>query len=79
MSAAVRSVPSQYQTLALPKEVEHWSLTTRREKPVKMRAKIIDHARYTMFQMAEVDVPRDMFRQILELIDGLRPSPVVRC
>ena len=44
-----------------------------------MRAKIIDRARYTMFQMAEVDVPRDMFRQILELIDGLRPSPVVRC
>ena len=34
--------------------------------------------RYVTFQMAEVAVPRDLFRNILERIDGLRrPSPAM--
>ena len=64
------------RTLALPKEVEHWSLTSLREKLVKIGAKVITHARYTVFQMAEVAVPRDLMRRILENIDDLRRSPV---
>ena len=44
--------------LALPKEVEHWSLTTLREKLVKIGAKVVRHGRYIAFQMAEVAVPR---------------------
>jgi hypothetical protein len=60
------------RTLALPKEVEHWSLTTIREKLVKIGAKVVTHGRYVTFQMAEVAVPRDLFRDILTLIDGLR-------
>ena len=64
------------RTLALPKEVEHWSLTTLREKLVKIGAKVIAHGRYVTFQMAEVAVPRDLFRGILDLIDRLRrPTP----
>ncbi len=31
------------RTLALPKEVEHWSLTTLREKLVKIGAKVVRH------------------------------------
>ena len=34
------SAYSQKRTLALPKEVEHWSLTTLREKLVKIGAKL---------------------------------------
>jgi hypothetical protein len=60
------------RTLALPKEVEHWSLTTIREKLVKIGAKVVAHGRYVTFQMAEVAVPRDLFRSILRLIDELR-------
>jgi hypothetical protein len=60
------------RTLALPKEVEHWSLTTIREKLVKIGARVVAHGRYVTFQMAEVAVPRDLFREILNLIDGLR-------
>jgi len=60
------------RTLALPKEVEHWSLTTIREKLVKIGAKVVAHGRYVTFQMAEVAVPRDLFRNILERIDRLR-------
>jgi hypothetical protein len=40
---------------------------------------VIAHARYTVFQMAEVAVPRDLFRRMLALIDDLRPRPVTRC
>ncbi len=61
--------------LALPKEVEHWSLTTLREKLVKIGAKVARHGRYVTFQLAEVAVPRDLFRKILSLIDDPRPKP----
>ncbi len=42
----------------MPKEVEHRSLTTLREKPVKIGAKVASHGRYVTFQMAEVAVPK---------------------
>ena len=63
------------RTLALPKEVEHWSLTTLREKLVKIGAKVVRHGRYVTFQLAEVAVPRELFRKILGLIDDLRRRP----
>jgi len=33
------------------------------------------HSRYVLFQMAEVVVPRALFREILERIGRLRASP----
>ena len=62
--------------LALPKEIEHWLLTTLREKLVKIGAKVVRHGRYVTFQLAEVAVPRELFRNILGLIDDLRRRPV---
>ncbi len=44
---------SHERTLASPKAVEHWSLTTLREKLIKIGAKIVRHGRYVIFQMAE--------------------------
>ncbi len=70
------SACSHKRTLALPKEVECWSLTTLREKLIKIGAKIVRHGRYITFQMAEVAVPRELFRKILSLIDYLRRRPV---
>jgi hypothetical protein len=64
------------RTLALPQAVEHWSLTTLREKLIKIGAKIIRHSRYVTFQLAEVAVPKALFAEILRRIDGLRPGPV---
>ena len=46
------------RTLALPKEAEYWSLTTLREKLVKIVAKVVSHGRYVSFQLAEVAVAR---------------------
>jgi hypothetical protein len=67
------------RTLALPGEVERWSLTSLREKVVKIGAKVVTHGRYLVFQMAEVAVPRELFRRILDRIAGLRPPVVARC
>ncbi len=51
-------------------------MTTLREKLVKIGAKVVRHGRYVTFQLAEVVVPRGLFRKILRLIDGLRPAPL---
>jgi hypothetical protein len=63
------------RTLALPEAVKQWSLTSLREKLVKIGAKIVRHGRYVIFQMAKVAVPKELFQEILRLIDGLRPRP----
>ena len=58
--------------LALPKSVKTWSLRTLREKLIKIGAKVVRHSRYVIFQMAEVAVPRILFREILARIKQLR-------
>ncbi len=65
----------QILTLALAKEVEHWSLTTLREKLIKIGAKIVLHGRYVIFQVAEVAISRDPFAEILRLVSELRSPP----
>ena len=57
----------------LPRGVRHWTLTTLREKLIKIGAKVVRHSRQVVFQMAEVAVPRELFRTILTAIDRLRP------
>jgi len=52
-----------------------WSLTSLRDKLVKIGAKVVSHGRYVTFQLAEVAVPRQMFAKILSLIARLRPPP----
>jgi len=67
------------RTLALPEEVKQWSMTTLRDRLVKIGAKIVRHGRSVVFQMAEVMVSRGLFRRILDAIAALRPLPSVRC
>ncbi len=64
--------------LALPREIEHWSLTTLREKLVKIGAKVVRHAKYVTFQLAEVALTRRLFAAILDRIERLAlPPPAV--
>ena len=64
--------------LALPRDEKHWSLTTLREKLVKIGAKVTQHSRYVTFQLAEVAVTRNLFAAILDRIERLAlPPPVV--
>ena len=60
----------------LPEEVEHWSLTTLREKLIKIGAKVVRHGRYITFRLAEIAIPRALFAEILRLINRLRPAPL---
>jgi hypothetical protein len=59
------------RTLAMPKAAEPWSLTSLREKLIKIGAKVVSHGRYVTFQMTEVAVSRDMFRNLV----AHRPAP----
>src|ERR1019366_5320633 len=56
----------------LPQAERHWTLTTLREKLIKIGAKVVRHSRKIVFQMAEVAVPRELFQAILERIGRLR-------
>jgi Transposase DDE domain group 1 len=60
--------------LVLPKPIQGWTLTTLREKLVKIGAKVVSHAKYLVFQLAEVAVPRQLMGAILERIARLRPA-----
>ena len=64
---------------ALPKGIRQWSLTTLREKLVKIGAKVTWHSKYVFFQLEEVAVPRRLFAAILERIGRLGiPTAVCR-
>ena len=64
------------RTLATPEPIEDWSLTSLKEKLIKIGAKVVGHARYVAFQMAEVAIPKSLFAGILPLIAELRPPAV---
>ena len=61
--------------LVLPRDVKHWSLTTLREKLVKIGAKVTRHSKYVTFQLAEVAVTRGLFAAILDRIERLALPP----
>ena len=50
-------------------------MTSPRKKLVKIGAKVVSHGRYVTSQLAEVAVPRNLFRGILRRIDELRRRP----
>ena len=76
MFALAYNLRNFLRRLALPASVKHWTLTTLRDKLIKIGAKVVRHARYATFQLAEVAVPRDLFRLILDRIGRLRSVPL---
>ena len=67
------------RTLVLPGEIAQGSLTSLREKVVKIGAKVVGHGRYAVFQMTEVAVPRELFGRIPARISRLRPPDPAPC
>jgi len=61
--------------LCLPKAVKHWSLRSLQVKLIKIGGRLVRHARRLTFQLAEVAVPREVFRQVLERIGGIHVAP----
>jgi Transposase DDE domain group 1 len=72
--APVLDLGNFLRTLATPEPIKDWSLTSLKEKLMKIGAKVVSHGRYIVFQMAEVAIPRQMFQEILRLAE-LRPQP----
>jgi hypothetical protein len=62
--------------LALPNQIKDWSLRTMCEKLVKIGAKVVSHASYVTFQMAEVLVSKSVFYEILKRIKRSKPIPI---
>jgi hypothetical protein len=63
------------RTLALPKAIETWSLTSLRERLIKTGTRLVRHGRYAVFQMAEAALPRAVFHAIIGRINALRGPP----
>jgi hypothetical protein len=64
------------RTLATPEPIKDWTLTTLKEKLIKIGARVVSHARYVAFQMAEVAIPKTLFAEILQMIAELRSPPI---
>jgi hypothetical protein len=60
--------------LVLPKPIRGWTLTTLREKLIKIEAKVVRHSKNILFQLAEVAVLRQLFARILGRIARLCPA-----
>ena len=75
LHALAHNLGNFLRTLATPEPIKNWSLTSLKQKLIKIGAKVVSHGRHVAFQMAEVAIPRQMFQEILSLIAELRPQP----
>lgn len=60
------------RTLILPASIADWSLTSLRERLIKIGAKAVCHARSIILQLADVAVPRNLWAEMLAAISNLR-------
>ena len=58
----------------LTKPIQGWALATLREELLEIGAKVVTHAKYAVFQLAEVAVPRKLCARTRERITHLRPA-----
>ena len=58
--------------IKLPEAMADWSLTSLQRKLIKIRARVVRHARAITFQLAEVAVTGPMVRAILVAIQPLQ-------
>jgi hypothetical protein len=71
---ATGAVAMRHEPTCVP--IKEWSLTTLKKKLIKIGAKVVSHARYVTFQMAEVAIAQNLFADILHMIAELRPPPI---
>ena len=75
IAVAAESDAGEPQVAATPETIKDWSLSSLKEKLIKIGAKVISHGRSVAFQMSEVAITRQMFQEILRLIAELLPKP----
>jgi hypothetical protein len=67
LHALAYSLGNFLRTLATPEPIKDWSLSSLKEKLIKIGAKVISHGRSIAFQITEVAIPRQMFQEILRV------------
>ena len=70
--ALAYNLANSLRQLVLPRAIQGWTLTTLRERLIKIGARVVSHAKYVVFQLAAVAVPRQLFAAILERTGRLR-------
>ncbi|MCP4409670.1 MAG: IS1380 family transposase, partial [Gammaproteobacteria bacterium] len=60
------------RTLVLPNSIADWSLTSLRDRMIKIGTKAVRHARSVILQLADVAVPRDLWAEMLATIGLLK-------
>ena len=58
--------------------IKGWSPTTLKEMAIKIGAKVVSHTRCVAFQMAEMAIPPDLFKDIRHMMAELRSPPSLR-
>jgi len=76
LHALAYNLGSFLRTLATPEPIKGWTQTTLKKKLIEIGAKVVNHARYVAFQMAEVAIPKTLFAEILQMIAELRLPPI---
>ena len=77
LHALAYNIGNFLRTLATPDAIEKSSLTSLREKLIKIGTKVASHGRYVAFQMAEVALSRQLFAKIMQRIAALQSPPTV--
>ena len=60
-----------WRRLVLPQRIENWSWTSLQQQLVKTGGRLVNHARYYWFLLAESHLTRRLFASMLGRIDGL--------
>lgn len=75
LPALVYNLANLLRTLAMPEGIDTWSLTSLHGRLVKTGARLVRHARYAVFQLAEAALLRVVVAGIIDRIDSLRDPP----
>jgi hypothetical protein len=71
LSVLAYNLGNLWRRLALPKQIENWSLTSLQQRLVKTGGRLVKHARYYWLLLAESHLTRRLFGSMLRRIAGL--------
>ena len=74
LSVLAYNLGNLWRRLVLPKKIDHWSLTSLKQRLVKTGGRLVKHARYYWLLLAEGHLTRRVFGSILRRIWAL-PLP----
>jgi Transposase DDE domain group 1 len=74
LSVIAYNLGNLWRRLALPKRIDHWSLTSLQQRLMKTGGRLVKHARYYWLWLAEGHLTRRMFEAMVKRIAAL-PVP----